>query len=164
MPSKLITKAAVFINIRDDAGRLLLQQRANTGFRDGFYDFACSGHVDGNEGIREAAVRELVEELGIQAREEDLQLVHINQAFLDTPYMNFTFQLLAWEGEPAIKEPEKCSDLAYFFPDQLPSDCTLNVRINQRNDFSSELTFSKVTPENYKMYMGVPFEEHFSGQ
>ncbi len=161
MPSKLTTKAAVFINIRDDADRLLMQQRTNTGFRDGFYDFACTGHVDACESIREAAVRELAEELGIQAHEENLQLVHINQEYLDTPYMNFTFQLLSWKGEPTIKEPEKCSDLAYFSSDQLPSDCTLNVRLNQKNDFSSELTFSKVTPDNYEMYMGVPFEEHF---
>jgi 8-oxo-dGTP diphosphatase len=162
MPDKLTTRMAIFVNIRDDNGRLLLQQRANTGYRDGFYDFACSGHVDEGEGLLEAAVRELKEELGIVACEADLRLVHVNQTFVDRPYANFTFELREWEGEAEIKEPEKCSDLAFFSPDSLPEHCTLNVRVNQKHGFSSELHYSKVTPLNYQEYMGVPAAEHFN--
>ena len=154
MAEKLVTRMAVFIMIRDDQGRLLLQQRANTGYMDGYYDFACSGHVDEGETIIEAAVRELKEEIGITAKAEDLKLVHINQNYLDRAYANFTFELRAWEGEPTICEPDKCSDLAYFAPDNLPEKCTLGVRVNERAGFSSELGYSKVTPDNYEQYMG----------
>lgn len=157
MAEKLLTRMAVFIVIRDEADRLLLQQRANSGYLDGYYDFACSGHVDEGEGMWEAAVRELKEELGITAREADLKLVHINQSYLDRPYADFTFELREWQGTPTICEPEKCSDLDYFAPDNLPDLCTLNVRVNQHVGFGSELTYSKVTPENYREYMGVPY-------
>jgi 8-oxo-dGTP pyrophosphatase MutT (NUDIX family) len=37
--------AAVFAIIRDDDGRILFQQRQNTGFRDGQYQLP-SGHVE----------------------------------------------------------------------------------------------------------------------
>lgn len=149
---------AVFIILRDKQGRLLLQQRTNTGYLDGYYDFGCSGHVDEGEDMLEAAVRELKEEIGVTAKLEDLKLVHINQNYLDRPYANFTFELHSWQGEPRICEPEKCSDLAYFAVDDLPKKCTLNVRVNQRFGFGSELTYSKVTPRNYQTYMGELYQ------
>lgn len=135
--------------IRNDAGEILLQQRANTSYLDGYYDFACSGHADNGESIKEAAVREAAEEIGIVVDPENLKLVHINSNFIDTPYLNFTFELKQWQGTPEIREPEKCSDLAYFAPDRLPEKCTLNVRVNQRVGFNHELTYSKVTLEDY---------------
>lgn len=164
MAEKLETRIVVFVNIRDETGRLLLQRRSNTGFMDGYYDFACSGHVDVGESVLEAAVREAREEIGIIARPDDLKLVHINQNYLDRPYANFTFELHEWEGEPTICEPEKCNDLSYFAPDALPEKCTLNVRLNERNGFSSELTYSKVTPENLADIMGANYDELYLRQ
>lgn len=155
MAQKLQTYSAVFIIIKNEAGQILLQQRFNTGYLDGYYDFACSGHVDEGESIREAAVRELAEEIGLAAEVEDLRLVHINQNFIDRAYLNFTFVLDKWEGTPSIKEPEKCSDLRYFDVDALPEKCTLNVRVNQRTGFASELTYSKITPVEYRQLIGT---------
>jgi 8-oxo-dGTP diphosphatase len=160
MAEKLRSLMAVFVNIRDENGRMLLQQRVNTGYRDGYYDYSCSGHVDEGESVLEAAVRELSEELGIDAKAEDLKLVHIMQAFLDIPYTNFTFELDRFEGIPSIREPEKCSDLSYFAPDALPELCTPNLRMNEKSGFSRELTFSKLTPENYQYYMGESYEDY----
>lgn len=157
MPEKIISRMAVFVIIRKPTGELLLQQRANTGYMDGFYDLSCSGHVDEGESIREAAIRELAEEIGVKATEDDLQLIHINQNFLDQTYANFTFLVDKWQGEPTLCEPEKCSDLDYFAPDALPEKCTLSVRVNQRYRFGPELTYSKVTPDNYAEYMGVEY-------
>ena len=48
-------RAAVFVIIRDEAGRVLLQRRANTGYLDGHYDFP-SGHVYAGEGFTTAAI------------------------------------------------------------------------------------------------------------
>lgn len=153
MAERLIARSAVFIIMRNEAGEILLQQRANTSFLDGYYDFACSGHVDDGESIHEAALRELQEEIGVIADPDDLRLVHINQNYLDIPYYNFTFTLSKWQGTPEIKEPHKCSDLAYFAPDALPEKCTLNVRINERDGFGDELTFSKTTREMVDVIM-----------
>lgn len=161
MAEKLWSRAAVFILMRNDAGEILLQQRAHTGYLDGFYDFACSGHVDDGESIHEAAVRELQEELGITASPDDLRLVHINQNYLDTPYFGFIFALSKWVGEPDIKEPEKCSDLAYFSPDNLPEKCTLTVRVVERAGFGDTLAFSKVDRDNFEEMTGNTIPKFF---
>ncbi len=154
MAEKFVCRMAVFVIIRDQEHRILLQQRTNTGYLDEYYDLACSGHVDEGESIREATVRELQEELGITARQDDLKLVHINQNFIDVPYTNFTFVLDKWEGEPSVCEPEKCSNLAYFPLDRLPERCTPSVRVNEQAGFGSELTYSKVTEQEYRNLMG----------
>lgn len=156
MADRFVTRIAVFLILRNNQGDLLLQQRSNTGFLDGYYDFAASGHVEDGETIRDCAIRELEEEIGIKASVNDLELVHFNQNILNTPYINFTFRLNKWFGEPRILEPEKCSDLAYFAPHRLPAKCTLNVRVNQAAGFSDTLNYSFVTSENYAEYMGEP--------
>lgn len=144
--------------VRNHAGEVLLQQRANSGFLDGYYDFP-SGHVEDRESVRAAAVRELAEETGVIAKEEDLRLVHFNQNFLNTPYINFTFVADTWEGEASICEPEKCSDMRFFAPDELPEKCTLNVRLNEQAGFSDDLTYSLVTLDDYEQLMHEPFEK-----
>lgn len=144
------TRMAVFIVLRNEQGHILLQQRANTGYLDGYYDFACSGHVDPGESIRKTAVRELFEEIGVVALEQDLKLIHINQNNVDTPYTNFTFVLEKWSGDPVICEPEKCSDLAFFAQDKLPGKCTLNVRVNERDDFSDTLSYSYIDRDEFE--------------
>ncbi len=160
MPEKIISKMAVFVIIRNPDGEVLLQERANTGYLDGYYDLSCSGHVDEGESIREAAIRELKEEIGVTAEQDDLQLIHINQNFLNNTYTNFTFILTRWQGEPKICEPEKCSDLTFFAPDSFPEKRTLSVRVNQHHNFGPELTYSKVTHENYDELMGQDAQEH----
>lgn len=147
---------AVFIIVRNEQGEILLHQRANTGYLDGYYDFP-SGHVEPGEDLKTAAVRELAEEVGLVASPEDLQLIHVNQNELDTPYIGFTFVATAWQGEPTIMEPEKCSDIRFASPDSLPEKCTLGVRINERDDFSDDLSFSFVDPDRFAELMGEPY-------
>ena len=99
--------AAVFVILKNERGEILLQQRANTGFMDGRYDGSATGHVEPNESIHDAALRELEEELGVSAKADDLKLVLIAQMDVDKPYLNFAFICERWEGEPRIAEPEK---------------------------------------------------------
>lgn len=120
---------------------------------DGYWDFAASGHLEKGESIRGAAVRELGEEIGLTAKEDDLKLVHVGQNHLDVPYINFIFMLDTWQGEPSIKEPGKCSGLEWFEVGALPDHCTLGVRIKQNSGLSKELTYTYVTAENYEEYM-----------
>lgn len=157
MTERMMARLSVFVVVRNKIGELLLHQRANTGYLDGYYDFAASGHVEPGESIGATALRELREETGLTGRLEDLRLVHINHNYLDTPYMNFTFALDKWDGVPTITEPDKCSDLRFFAPGALPEKCTLNVRLNERTGFSDTLTYSVVTPADYEQVMGEQF-------
>ena len=154
MTEKLLTRVAVFIMLENSKGQILLQQRSNTGYCDGCYDFACSGHVEANESLQETAIRELIEELGIIAKATDLKLIHINQSYVDRPYINLTFHLKKWQGNPVIKEANKCSDLRWFDKTILPDQRTLNVRLNEVNKFSPELTYSKTSPQDFEKLMG----------
>jgi len=102
-------RLAVFVVIRDDAGRVLLQRRAGTEFMNGYYDFP-SGHVDTGESFTEAAIRELAEETGLIVDESDLEVLHLNQNYLDLPYINVVFNAKKWSGTPQILESDKCDD------------------------------------------------------
>jgi 8-oxo-dGTP diphosphatase len=159
MAERFKTTVAVFVGLRDRKGEILLQQRANTGFMDGFWDFSASGHLEAGESIRECAIRELKEEIGVDADEDDLKLVHINQNKFDLPYLNFTFMLDKWQGEPKICEPDKCSGLRYFATDNLPDKCTVNVRVNQHDNFSDDMLYSYVDKDNYEEMVGQKFED-----
>ena len=78
---------------------ILLQERCNTGYMDGKYDTACSGHLEKGESVLVAIVRETKEELGICVNENDLRLVavihpyqedYINVFFTTNKYWNQT--------------------------------------------------------------------------
>lgn len=104
-----MTMAAVFVLLRNDKGEFLLQQRANTGYLDGYYDFACSGHVEPGELIRDTAVRELQEEVGLTAKPEDLKLVHIDQYFLDRDYINFVSSLASGKASQLFQSQKSAA-------------------------------------------------------
>ena len=151
-------RAAVFVIVRDDEGRILLQRRAGTGFMDGYYDFP-SGHVDMGESFTESAVRELAEETGLSAREEDLEVLHINQNYLDTPYINIVFAAKKWSGVPKIMEEDKCDAQQFFAVDALPEKCTLAVRYVEQAGWTGGPHTSKITPAEFTQLIGVPPNE-----
>lgn len=62
------SQLAVFLvltRIIDGNKEVLLQKRINTGYMDGKYDAACSGHVEKGESVSMAVVREAKEEINI---------------------------------------------------------------------------------------------------
>ena len=61
---------AVFLVLRR-GDEVLLMRRAGTGFCDGQYSVP-TGHVDGNEPLTHAMVREAKEEVGVGIKPEDL--------------------------------------------------------------------------------------------
>lgn len=120
MSERFMARSAIFVALLDKEGRVLLQRRARTGFMDGRYDLP-SGHIEKDESVLNAAIRELEEEVGITVRPEDLRLWHINQfAANDQYYYNFFFVAKDWQGEPKIMEPDKCDDIQFFALDDLP--------------------------------------------
>ena len=156
MAERFMVRVAVFVILRNDKGEILLQRRAQTNYLDGYWDLP-SGHVERGESLRDTAVRELLEEVGVRVVVEELKLVNIDQVFLNHDYINFTFEAKHWQGEPKICEPQKCSAIGWFAPDALPDKCVNVVRVNERTGFSEELTYAVVDESAYKSLMGEPF-------
>ncbi len=118
--ARFVSRSAVFVALLNDQGEVLLHRRANTGFMDGRYDLP-SGHVERDESLLHAAVRELKEESGVTVKESTLKLWHVNQfAANDQYYYNFFFVARDWQGMPKITEPDKCDDMQFFATSDLP--------------------------------------------
>ncbi len=113
----------VILRRREGREEILLLRRANTGYFDGLWDFAGSGHVDEGETASQAVCRECGEELGILVRPEDVSFLHLTHWVGETmTYYDLYFQIMAYEGEPGIREPDKCSELRWFSVEALPED------------------------------------------
>jgi 8-oxo-dGTP pyrophosphatase MutT (NUDIX family) len=129
------TRAAVILLLfREQAGQteILLQRRQNTGYADGLWDSAASGHIEEKESLRQALVREAYEELGITIYPDNLQFVTVIHKFipeLDDAYFTFYFQTRQYSGKEAINEPEKCSELRWFSLQNLPADLIIDRQL-----------------------------------
>ena len=111
--------AVYLLLIKDD--KVLLSRRFNTGWMDGKYSL-ISGHLDGNETVSEAMIREAFEEAKIKIKKEDLIPATVIDRKSDEEYIDFFFVVNNWEGIPIIGEPEKCDDLSWFSIDNLPDN------------------------------------------
>lgn len=138
---KFTLRAAVYLILIKD-GKTLLSRRYKTRWMDGKYSL-IAGHLDGNEKVSEAMIREAVEEAGIKVSKEDLKpikVLHRNSG--DREYMDFFFIAEKWKGEPSIREPNKCDDMGWFPLNRLPENT---------------LPYVKNVIENYND--GIPFIE-----
>lgn len=116
-------RAVVAVHLMLLRGReVLLLRRANTGYADGNYS-VVAGHLDGNETARQAMVREAAEEAGIIVALADLRFVHVmhrKEAAEADERIDLFFTATRWQGEPEIREPEKCSELRWASLNALP--------------------------------------------
>lgn len=97
--------------------KILFSRRYNTGFHDGEYSLPA-GHLEGNETLISAMVREAEEEIGIKLKPENLKLAHVlYRKEPNEERINFFFIAENWGGKPKIMEPHKCDDLKWFEPE-----------------------------------------------
>ena len=134
--------AAALLLIKNN--EVLLMQRANTGFGDGFWGLP-GGSIDGNEPIKSALAREAFEELDITIDPSNLTLssvLHVAPHFrTKEEVFLFGFSSPSFTGEIKNKEPHKCSDIAFFPIDALPKNIlegsfTLIQNLSSHNNFS----------------------------
>lgn len=107
--------------------QVLLARRFHTGYEDGNYS-VVAGHLDGNEEIKAAMIREAREEVGIDLASTDVQVVGVMHRKSDDERVDFFLASERWSGELRNCEPHKCDDLAWFALDSLPKNMVLYVR------------------------------------
>jgi len=116
-------KTAVDIAIFNQKGQILLGQRlAKAGFASWGFP---GGHLRTNEKIKEAAQREIAEELGkeIQVNLTD-EVLAVRENCIAPHFLHHLTIILRGnylQGEPKVNEPKKCQEWAWFDLENLPS-------------------------------------------
>ena len=122
--------------------KILLQRRFQTGFMDGFYGVPA-GHLDGNETAREGCAREIKEEIDIDIKPEDLEVVHImHRKAANDERIDFFMTAKSYAGEIKNVEPHKCDDLSWFELDNLPDNIVDYVKVALEK-YKAEVTYSE---------------------
>ncbi|WP_432542125.1 NUDIX hydrolase [Kineococcus sp. SYSU DK002] len=116
--------AAVYAILRVDE-QVLMLRRAGTTFRSGQLSLPA-GHLEGGEDAVAGLLRELREEVGVEATPEDCRLALLVHSAPehgdDLEYLHLFFVVKQWSGEPVIGEPDKCSELVWVASGGLPDD------------------------------------------
>lgn len=111
--------------LRDDT--VLLLRRFNTGYEDGNWS-VVAGHLDGDEAVRAAAIREAREEVGITIAPADLAVVGVMHRRSDDERVDFFVAASRWAGEIVNREPDKCDALRWVSFADLPLNVIPYVR------------------------------------
>lgn len=103
-------------------GKILLSLRENTGFMDGWYSLVA-GHVEADETVDEAMLREAKEEANIVVKSMKLGTVMFRKGIDGRDdYMDFFFIIDDYEGDIINKEPQKCGELKFFNITNMPNN------------------------------------------
>ena len=121
--------------------KILLIRRFQTGYMDGHFSVPA-GHLDGNEPVRQAAVREAREEIGVRIDPEDIRFAGVFHRLEGDERVDFFVHVQSWNGEPVNAEPEKCDELRWADINELPDKTIPYIRQAIKN-----------------FQTGVPFEE-----
>lgn len=107
--------------------RILLLRRFNTGYEDGNFSVPA-GHLDGNEEVITAAIREAYEEVGVRIRPEAVEVVGVMHRRADDERVDFFVAVRQWAGEITNFEPHKCDLLEWYALRDLPPNVIPYVR------------------------------------
>lgn len=121
MPRNYFTIIPAVYLILEKDNQILLLRRYNTGYNDGLYSLP-SGHVEDGEFPIDALIREAQEEIGINLKKEDLQLVHTMYRRQSAESTRVDFYIVAkeWSNTISNMEPHKCDDLSWVSYEALP--------------------------------------------
>jgi len=125
-PPHVVAVHAFFVN---QNGQVLLIERANTGYMDGWFGVPA-GHVEEGEFASQSLVRELLEEVGVRPLRNDvLEPAHVmHRLKTGDERIDYFYLFSSWEGELSNMEPEKCAGLTWFLPDELPEKMIPYIR------------------------------------
>jgi 8-oxo-dGTP diphosphatase len=115
-------------------GRILLRERANTGYGDGAYE-PPTGQLADRETIVETAVRVAEAEAGVLISAGSVSLAHVMQDVSGSGRIAFFLTVSGLEGE--YTSPDAC----WFDLDQLPTNMLDRSRVALRN-YAEGMRFS----------------------
>ena len=121
---RLVSAVHLFL-LRGD--QILLLRRYQTGYEDGNYS-VVAGHLEGNETVVAAAVREAREEIGIAIAPIDMHVVGVMHRRSTDERVDWFVACQRWSGEIRNAEPGKCDDLRWVDPEELPANTIPYVR------------------------------------
>jgi 8-oxo-dGTP diphosphatase len=108
-------------------GQVLLLRRFNTGYEDGNYSVPA-GHLEGDETVVQAAIRETREEIDVELHPDEVAMVGTMHRKSGDERVDFFVAVERWSGEPTNCEPEKCDELSWFPLDALPENTIPYIR------------------------------------
>jgi 8-oxo-dGTP diphosphatase len=106
-------------------GRILLRERANTGYGDGAYE-PPSGELADRETIVETAIR-VASAAGLVIGGENVSLAHVMHDVSGSGRIAFFLSVAGWTGQPAS------ADVGWFTLGDLPTNMLDRVRVALRN-------------------------------
>lgn len=131
---------AVYVVLQKGEEILLLKRR-NTGYADGLFSLVA-GHVDGGEEIKDAAVREAREEVGIMLAADCIDIIGVmhRQSLAGSGHreiIDVFVRCSDWTGEVRNEEEHKCSAVEWFQVGELPQNILPHVehalRLSKQN-------------------------------
>jgi 8-oxo-dGTP diphosphatase len=114
-------------------GRILLRERANTGYGDGAYE-PPSGQLADRETIVETAIR-VASEAGIVIGADNVSLAHVMHDVSGSGRIAFFLSVSGWSGQPAL------ADVRWFPVGDLPTNMLDWARVALRN-YADGMRFS----------------------
>lgn len=125
LPAEPFRLAVAVYGILLDGERMLMIRRGGTGYRDGQLSLPA-GHLDGGEDAVTGLVRELREEVAVEADPGSCRLALLMHAApehaADREYLHLFFTVDRWHGVPSIAEPDKCDELLWTPRTTTPDD------------------------------------------
>lgn len=123
--------------------KILLMKRKNTGYEDGKYSLP-GGHVEANEEIRKALIREAKEEIGIQIDLKDIELYKVLNRKVNKKqeYVDFVFKANHWTGNITNEEKEKCEEIKWVDINEMPKNTLSFIPKMLKRDDSIYLPFN----------------------
>jgi 8-oxo-dGTP diphosphatase len=123
LPRRRVVVDVILLLMRN--GRILLRERANTGYGDGAYE-PPSGELAGRETIVETAIR-VARKAGIVISAENVSFAHVMHDVSGTGRIGFYLSVSGWAGEPTSP------DARWFPVGDLPTNMLDRVRVALRN-------------------------------
>ena len=127
MSDKFKLIATVHIFLTKNEAEILLLRRFNTGYEDGKYS-VIAGHIDGNEEVKAAAIREAKEEAGIEIQPSEIEVVGVMHRKGTDERVDFFLAASRWSGRIVNAEPHKCDNLSWHSFHDLPANMVPFVR------------------------------------